>query len=118
MSQFDLKDHDLAVTEVHRNLPPSALHEHAIRFDTDTSIAENGARMGVKEPAAHRRTSPPIMSPQGDSPNCSPAISRLIRAAWAPKSAERWLRCEAGLATGVRLLFGTVQHARGASRGA
>jgi phosphoenolpyruvate carboxykinase (ATP) len=43
MATFDLKDHELTVAEVHRNLPPSALYEHAIRYEKDASIAENGA---------------------------------------------------------------------------
>ncbi len=43
MTPFDLKEHELTVTEVHRNLPPSALYEHAIRYEKDASIAENGA---------------------------------------------------------------------------
>ena len=43
MAGFDLKDHDLNVPVVHRNLPPSALYEHAIRYEKDASIAENGA---------------------------------------------------------------------------
>ncbi len=38
-----LKDFGLDVEEVHRNLPPSALYEHAIRYDKDASIADNGA---------------------------------------------------------------------------
>jgi phosphoenolpyruvate carboxykinase (ATP) len=42
-STFDLKDHELGVARVYRNLPPSSLYEHAIRFDKDASIAENGA---------------------------------------------------------------------------
>jgi phosphoenolpyruvate carboxykinase (ATP) len=29
--------------EIYRNLPPSVLYEHAIRFEKDASIAENGA---------------------------------------------------------------------------
>ena len=48
---FDLTIHGLTVTEVHHNLPPSALYEHAIRFEKDASIAENGALVaysGVK----------------------------------------------------------------------
>lgn len=48
---FHLTAHRLTVTEVHRNLPPSALYEHAIRFEKDASIAENGAPVaysGVK----------------------------------------------------------------------
>ncbi len=43
MSQFDLKEYELTVAEIHRNLPPSALYEHAIRYEKDSSIAENGA---------------------------------------------------------------------------
>src|SRR3954469_786681 len=48
---FTLNQHGLAVTEVHRNLPPSALYEHAIRYEKDARIAENGALVaysGVK----------------------------------------------------------------------
>src|SRR3954449_12534799 len=48
---FALNQHGLAVAEVHRNLPPSALYEHAIRYEKDASIAENGALVaysGVK----------------------------------------------------------------------
>jgi phosphoenolpyruvate carboxykinase (ATP) len=51
MNSFHLKDHELTVSEVHHNLPPSALYEHAIRFEKDASIAENGALVaysGVK----------------------------------------------------------------------
>ena len=40
---FNLKDHGVTVAEIHRNLPPSALYEHAIRYEKDASIAENGA---------------------------------------------------------------------------
>jgi phosphoenolpyruvate carboxykinase (ATP) len=43
MNQFDLKDQELTVREVHRNLPPSMLYEHAIRHEKDSGIAENGA---------------------------------------------------------------------------
>ncbi|MGA7392709.1 MAG: phosphoenolpyruvate carboxykinase (ATP), partial [Terrimicrobiaceae bacterium] len=48
---FDLSVHGLTVTQVQHNLPPSALYEHAIRFEKDASIAENGelvAYSGVK----------------------------------------------------------------------
>src|SRR6187397_400441 len=50
-SSFSLNQHGLAVTEVHRNLPPSALYEHAIRYEKNASIAQNGALVaysGVK----------------------------------------------------------------------
>jgi phosphoenolpyruvate carboxykinase (ATP) len=40
---FNLEDHRIAVAEIHRNLPPSALYEHAMRYEKDASIAENGA---------------------------------------------------------------------------
>ena len=42
-SSFDLSAHGLTVGEVWHNLPPSVLYEHAIRFEKDASIAENGA---------------------------------------------------------------------------
>ena len=43
MTAFDLKEHHINVPVIHRNLPPSALYEHAIRYEKDASIAENGA---------------------------------------------------------------------------
>ena len=43
MSSFELKEHDIHVSEIHRNLPPSVLYEHAMRYDKGASIAENGA---------------------------------------------------------------------------
>jgi phosphoenolpyruvate carboxykinase (ATP) len=43
MSKFDLNVPGLTVAQVHHNLSPSSLYEHAIRFDKDASIAENGA---------------------------------------------------------------------------
>jgi phosphoenolpyruvate carboxykinase (ATP) len=43
MSIFSLASHQLTVTDVCRNLPPSSLYEHAIRYEKDASIAENGA---------------------------------------------------------------------------
>ena len=43
MTPFDLREHDVTVTEIHRNLPPGALYEHAIRYEKGASIADNGA---------------------------------------------------------------------------
>jgi phosphoenolpyruvate carboxykinase (ATP) len=40
---FDLRQYDLTVSEVHRNLPPSQLYEHAIRFEKLACIADSGA---------------------------------------------------------------------------
>src|SRR5437870_10538396 len=48
---FTLEQHGLTVADVHHNLQPSALYEHAIRYEKDASIAENGALVaysGVK----------------------------------------------------------------------
>ena len=43
MNSFDLGQHELSGKEVHRNLPPSVLYEHAIRYEKEATIAENGA---------------------------------------------------------------------------
>jgi phosphoenolpyruvate carboxykinase (ATP) len=50
-TSFNLRDYDITVAEIHHNLPPSVLYEHAIRYEKDASIAENGALVaysGVK----------------------------------------------------------------------
>ena len=43
MSPFSLERHQLTVHEIHRNLRPSSLYEHAIRYEKDARIAANGA---------------------------------------------------------------------------
>jgi phosphoenolpyruvate carboxykinase (ATP) len=51
MNAFNLKEYELTVGEVHRNLAPSVLYEHAIRYEKDAHIAEKGALVaysGVK----------------------------------------------------------------------
>jgi phosphoenolpyruvate carboxykinase (ATP) len=51
MTAINLNQYGLAVSEVHRNLSCGALYEHAIRYDKESSIAENGALVaysGVK----------------------------------------------------------------------
>jgi phosphoenolpyruvate carboxykinase (ATP) len=53
MSKFNLQEHELTVDQVHRNLPPGALYEHAIRFEKDAGIAQSGALVaysGAKTP--------------------------------------------------------------------
>jgi phosphoenolpyruvate carboxykinase (ATP) len=50
-NSFNLRDYDITVAEIHRNLPPSALYGHAISYEKGASIAENGALVaysGVK----------------------------------------------------------------------
>ena len=55
MSSFNLENHGLTVAEIHHNLTPSSLYEHAIRFEKDASIAENGALVALTE-AMHAST--------------------------------------------------------------
>jgi phosphoenolpyruvate carboxykinase (ATP) len=43
MNQSRVGQDQIALTDVLRNLPPSSLYEHAIRYEKDSSIAENGA---------------------------------------------------------------------------
>jgi phosphoenolpyruvate carboxykinase (ATP) len=43
MSNIDLSEYGLTVKEVHHNLSCGALYEHAIHFDKESSIADNGA---------------------------------------------------------------------------
>jgi phosphoenolpyruvate carboxykinase (ATP) len=43
MTPFDLGGQGITVSEIHRNLSPSKLYEHAIRHEKDASIAENSA---------------------------------------------------------------------------
>lgn len=43
MNSFNLKEYELTVGEVHRNLPLSVLYEHAILYEKDAHIVENGA---------------------------------------------------------------------------
>jgi phosphoenolpyruvate carboxykinase (ATP) len=43
MKSFTLDQHELTVAQIHRNLPPSVLYDHAIRYDKNAAIAENGA---------------------------------------------------------------------------
>src|SRR5688500_10755502 len=40
---FNLREYDITVEEIHRNLPASQLYEHAIRYEKNATIAENGA---------------------------------------------------------------------------
>ena len=51
MSSFGLQQHEIADKKIHRSLAPSALYEHAILYEKDAHIAENGALVaysGVK----------------------------------------------------------------------
>jgi phosphoenolpyruvate carboxykinase (ATP) len=43
MGTFSLDEHQLAVSDVLHNPPASSLYEHAIRYEKDASIADNGA---------------------------------------------------------------------------
>src|SRR6201997_5036188 len=43
MTAIDLSEYGLTVKEVHHNLSCGALYEHAIHFDKESSVADNGA---------------------------------------------------------------------------
>ncbi len=69
MSQFDLTSHGLTVSEIYHNLPPSALYEHAIRFEKESSIAENGA----------------LVAYSGEKTGRSPKDKRIVKTATSEK---------------------------------
>jgi phosphoenolpyruvate carboxykinase (ATP) len=51
VTDFGLTEHEITVSEIHRNLPLGELYEHAIRHEKDSHIADNGALVaysGVK----------------------------------------------------------------------
>ena len=56
MTPFDLHDHDLTVAEVHRNLPPGALYEHAIRHEKGASFADYVALVAYSRDMTGRST--------------------------------------------------------------
>ena len=43
MNTFNLADHGISVTTVHRNLATSVLYEHAIHFEREARVAQSGA---------------------------------------------------------------------------
>jgi phosphoenolpyruvate carboxykinase (ATP) len=65
MSQFDLKNQELTVAAVYRNLPPSSLYEHAVRYEKDSRIAENGA----------------LVAYSGEKTGRSPKDKRIVKSA-------------------------------------
>jgi phosphoenolpyruvate carboxykinase (ATP) len=69
MTHFTLIEHEITVPEIHRNLPPSALYEQAIRHEKDTSIAENGA----------------LVAYSGEKTGRSPKDKRIVESAASEK---------------------------------
>jgi phosphoenolpyruvate carboxykinase (ATP) len=63
MNSFDLSKHELTASEIRRNLPPSVLYEHAIRYDKNATIAENGA----------------LVAYSGEKTGRSPKDKRIVR---------------------------------------
>src|SRR6202162_2007387 len=72
MSSFTLKQHEIAVNEIHRNLPPSTLYEHAILYEKDAHIAKNGA----------------LVAYSGVKPGRSPKDKRVVNQ--SPSKDEVW----------------------------
>jgi hypothetical protein len=83
MCSFNLEQHEIAVEKIHRNLAPSALYEHAILYEKDAHIAENGARRkgeGRVRPCVRLGCSDQMSQrPErdSDSPQCLIRQSRL-----------------------------------------
>lgn len=73
MNSFDLRQPELTVKEIHRNLPPSVLYEHAIRYDKEATIAENGA----------------LVAESGQKTGRSPKDKRIVKN--SSSEAEVWL---------------------------
>ena len=69
MSSFTLKQHEITVNRIHRNLPPSALYEHAILHEKDAHIAENGALVAYSGAKTGRSPKDKRVVKQGASEN-------------------------------------------------
>ncbi len=69
MNSFSLKQHELTVGEIHRNLPPSVLYEHAILYEKDAHIAENGALVAYSGSKTGRSPKDKRVVKQGVSEN-------------------------------------------------
>lgn len=61
--RFDLQAYGLTVDEVHHNLPASSLYEHAMRYEKNARIAENGA----------------LVAYSGEKTGRSPKDKRIVR---------------------------------------
>ena len=83
MNTFDLKAHELTVGEVHRNLPVGALYEHAIRYEKDASIADNGA----------------LVAYSGVKTGRSPKDKRVVKNAASEKALRRERNCQRRIPT-------------------
>lgn len=82
MNTFDLKDLEPTVAEVHHNLPVGALYEHAIRYEKDASIADNGALVAYSGAKTGR-------SPKDKRVVINPASEKDV---WGKGSAVDWSR--------------------------
>jgi phosphoenolpyruvate carboxykinase (ATP) len=72
MNAFDLNLHGITIAEIYRNLPPSALYEHAILYEKDAHIAEKGALAVYSGPKTGR----------------SPQDKRIVKQ--SPSEADVW----------------------------
>jgi phosphoenolpyruvate carboxykinase (ATP) len=72
MQTFPLTAHGLSVGEVHRNLAPCVLYEHAVRHDKNSCLADNGA----------------LVAYSGAKTGRSPKDKRVVKQ--APSDTEVW----------------------------
>ena len=89
---FDLTTHGLTVANVHRNLPASALYEHAIRFEKDASIAENGALIAYSGVKTERSPKDKRVVEHPDSKNDIWWGPVNIRRSWSSSTRAHFLR--------------------------
>jgi phosphoenolpyruvate carboxykinase (ATP) len=69
MHEFHLRDYELTVGEVLRNLPPGELYEHAIRHEKQSRIADNGALVAYSGEKTGRSPKDKRVVKQGPSEN-------------------------------------------------
>ena len=97
MNTFNLTDHGISVTVVHRNLAASVLYEHAIHFEREARLADSGALVAYSGDKTGRspRDKFIVREPTTDQHVCWGAINQ-------PMDPARYAQLEADLAAYLR----------------